>query len=281
MPCRVNALSVDLEEWHHPELIRGHAGLPKVNLIHDSARILLRLLDNYKTKATFFVLGETANRCPDLIKEIHEDGHEIASHGFSHSPLYRIGPEGLRMELAAFKKVICGILGDMEIKGFRAPTFSFNQNTRWAVNILKEYGFRYDSSIFPIKINAYYGMKGAPLDIYGLDADDITKDDRASSLKEFPLTAFKVWGFRLPVSGGFYSRLIPLRLRKSLLESINKSRPFIIYIHPWECHKATPRIRLNVFSRFISYYNIGGSLDGLKYLLQNFRFGRVDTVLGV
>jgi len=222
-----------------------------------------------------------AVKYPELIKKIHKSGHEIASHGFSHRTLHELGPSGLEMELSKFKRVIYNILGDIEIKGFRAPTFSLTKSTKWAVGILKAHDFKYDSSIFPIRINPHIGVKRAPLDIYGLDIDDITLDNFTSSLKEFPISVFEVLGFRFPVLGGFYSRLIPVSLQKKFLRWINKDRPSIVYIHPWECNKATPRIKLGILSSFVSYYNIDRSLAKLECLLQNFHFGRIDNILGV
>lgn len=281
MAYQINALSIDLEEWYHPELIRKHLNPPCKSLIKDSTESLLALLNKYKTKATFFVLGEVAVRNPDLIKKIYNSGHEISAHGFSHKTLDQLGPDGLRSELSEFKKVITGILGDIEIKGFRAPTFSLNQDTNWAIDVLKEFKIKYDSSIFPIRINDFYGVDGAPLNIYGLNKEDLKVPDEESPLKEFPITAFEIWKLRFPVSGGFYLRLIPIYLQKKFLRLINKDRPFIIYLHPWECCGGIPRIRLNIFSSLITYYNIESALVKLENLLNNFNFGRIDNILRV
>lgn len=277
---RINALSIDLEDWYHPQLIRKYANLPDKNLITPSTDALLALLRKYNTKATFFILGEIALSNPELIKRIHAEGHEIASHGFYHWTLQENGPDGLRKELSKFRETITDILGNIQIKGFRAPSFSLNQKTAWAIDILKEYNFKYDSSIFPVKINNLYGVNGAPLNIYGLNSSDIKIHDSKSSLTEFPITIFKILNFKFPVSGGFYLRLFPVYMQKKLLKQINKKQPFIIYIHPWECCNNTPKIKLNFFSGFISYYNIKSSLKKLEILLKNFKFDRIDNVLG-
>jgi len=281
MPQQINALSIDLEDWYHPELIREHVSLPKKSLVRDSTEALLNLLNRYNTKATFFVLGEVAIQNPGLIKRICANGHEIASHGFSHRTLYDIGHRGLRAELSEFKRVIAEILGDVEVKGFRAPSFSLNQDTSWAVDILKEHKFKYDSSIFPMKINNLYGVKGAPLNIYGLNNVDIKVPDAKSTLKEFPISVFEIGGFRFPISSGFYLRLIPVYFQKMFLKLINKERPFIIYIHPWECYTGIPRVELDILSGFISYYNIKSAFIKLEALLKNFNFDRIDNILGV
>ncbi len=275
----VNALSIDLEEWYQTELMKD-VYTPKDSLIEHPTEILLNILNKYNTRATFFIVGEVAKNNPELIKLIHREKHEIAIHGFTHSRLEDIGPEGFRHELMECKNVLRKILGDIEIKGFRAPSFSLNQNTNWAIDILKEFQIKYDSSLFPAK-NYLYGTNGIPLNIYGINSDNIKVADVKSSLKEFPITAFEFWRFRFPISGGFFLRLIPIRIQTMFLKLINKQRPFIIYIHPWECSQDTPKIKLNCFSSFIFYYNIKSSLSKLEILLKNFKFDRIDNVLGV
>lgn len=277
----INALSIDLEDWYHPELIRKNVkNLPKKSLIQDSTEVLLKLLNRYNTKATFFIVGEVAYQNAGLIRRIYSNGHEIASHGFSHKPLYEIGPDGLRNELKEFDQAITDILGNIEIKGFRAPTFSLNQNTSWAVDILREFKIKYDSSIFPIKFGLY-GVNNVPLTIYGLNSNDITLPDPKSDIKEFPITAFQVCKIRIPVTGGFYLRAIPIYIQKMILKLINKDRPFMIYVHPWECDANVPKIRTNGLANFISYYNMKSTLAKLENLLKNFKFDRIDNILGL
>ena len=281
MATAINALSIDLEEWYQAELIKKYVkNLPKNSLVRDSTGILLKLLDRYNTKATFFVVGEVAVQNPELIRTIYSNGHEIASHGFSHKTLSEIGPDGLKNELKEFNKVITDILGNIEIKGFRAPTISLNQTTSWAIDILREFKIKYDSSIFPIKLGLY-GVSGVPLNIYGLNSNDIKLPDAKSDIKEFPPTVFEVLGIRLPVSGGFYLRAVPIYLQKQFLKLINRDRPFIIYLHPWECDVSTPRVKMNALSNFITYYNIKSTLTKLEELLKNFRFDRIDNILEV
>jgi polysaccharide deacetylase family protein (PEP-CTERM system associated) len=278
---RINALSIDLENWHHPQLIQRHANLPNKSLIESSTVTLLSLLQKYNTKATFFILGEIALSNPELIKMIAVQGHEIACHGFYHHSLQKSCPTGLRNELLKFQKIIASILGNTQIKGFRAPNFSLNQSTAWAIDILKELNFKYDSSIFPVKINPLYGVNGTPIAIYGLNSNNIKIPDCKSTLIELPLTVFEILKLRFPVSGGFYLRLLPIKVQKIMLQLINKKQPFIIYLHPWECSKDTPRIKLNFLSSFITYYNIKSGFGKLETLLKNFKFDRIDTVLGV
>lgn len=278
---RINALSIDLEDWYHPELIQKYASFPNKSLIEPPTKALLALLKKYKTKATFFILGEVVSSNPELIKMIADQGHEIACHGFCHQSLQKNTPAQLKNELLNFQNAIKNILGNIKIKGFRAANFSLNQSTSWAIDILKELDFKYDSSIFPVKINYLYGVNGSPVGIYGLNSNNIKISDNKSTLIEFPLTVFEIFWTRIPVSGGFYLRLLPIGLQKTMLKLINKTRPFIIYIHPWECSLDTPKVKLNFLSSFISYYNISSTLGKLEILLKNFKFNRIDNILGV
>jgi hypothetical protein len=134
----INALTIDVEDWYHPELVRSHldSTSPRER-VSQAILPILNLLDQYKVKASFFILGDIAKQCPDLVREIYEKGHEVGCHGMSHRMLEDLGEKGLRKELVEFKKVISEILGDLEIKGFRAPTFSLHQQTKWALPILR------------------------------------------------------------------------------------------------------------------------------------------------
>ena len=277
---RTNALSIDLEEWYQPDLLKN-APTAKNSLVEKATDVLLNLLRKYNSKATFFVVGNVAKDNPRLIKRIYEESHEISIHGLKHSQLHDIGPEGLQYELAECKNILRGILGNnVEINGFRAPSFSLGKNTSWAIDILKKLQIKYDSSIFPVK-NFFYGINDVPLDIYGISGNNINVPDAGSNLKEFPITAFEFWKLRFPISGGFFLRLIPIGMQLRLLKLINKKRPFIIYVHPWECFKETPKIKLSLLSSFITYYNIKSSLVKLEILLKNFKFDRIDKVLVV
>lgn len=276
---RVNALSIDLEEWYHAEFLKNK-NISKIDLIGPPTEILLSLLNKYNTKATFFIVGEVARNNPDLIRKIYKLGHEIAIHGFTHSRLCDIGPEGLRHELLECKDILHNISGEIEIKGFRAPSFSLNHNTNWAIDILKELQIKYDSSLFPLE-NGLYGVKGVPLDIYGISSNNIKAPDPLSTLKEFPITVVKFWKLKFPISGGFYLRFVPFFIQKIFLKLINKERSFIIYIHPWECYMQIPRIPLSPVTNFICYFNKQSSLSKFEALLKNFKFDRLDKVLGI
>ena len=151
MPIK-NALSIDLEDWYHPEFVRKHVKFNIKSQIIDSTNQILNLLDNYKVKATFFVLGDIAEKFPNLIKIIYEKGHEIAFHGMSHLPLWELDYQKMNKEILKFEQIIDTTLGsNVKIFGFRAPTFSVDNTTKFAFKCLIENKYLYDSSIVPAK----------------------------------------------------------------------------------------------------------------------------------
>lgn len=275
----INALAIDTEEWFHSELLGGERRPPFQ--VEEATRKVLGLLDRYRIKASFFVVGEVAEKHPDLIGSIVESGHEIGCHGFSHHPLWKLNMNLFREELKHFHSVMEGILGKIKIKGFRAPCFSLNNRTKWALEILVDFGYQYDASIFPVKLNPHYGVSGAPLCPYQISLKDVKKEDPASPLMEFPTTPLVLGKLRIPIAGGFYLRMFPLSFLHWGLSRINRNRPFLLYFHPWEGHVETPRLRLPLLNRFISYYGIDSALQKLEFLLNHFKFERVDKVLGL
>ncbi len=269
-----NALNIDLEDWYHPEFVRKQiTGNPKSQIV-DSTNQILKLLDKYNVKATFFILGNVAKKNPELIKKIYKKGHEIASHGMSHNPLWELDYSKFDKELKDFKKLIRKILGNnIKIFGFRAPTFSIDNTTKYGIKCLINNQYRYDSSIFPVKTHIY-GLKNAPYTIYKPNLNDLSQKDNNSNIIEFPLTILKFSKIKIPISGGFYLRIFPYFILKLLLRRINsKKRPFIIYFHPWETYFKTPKIRnISFRNYFITYYGINNCLKKIESLLQDFEF---------
>ena len=269
----INALSIDLEDWHHPELLRGHVPGDPQRQVGDSTDRILRLLERFNVKATFFVLGNVAAEDPELVRRIHGKGHEIASHGMSHKPLQKLSPTEFDDELKSFDRLIRDILGDdVPIRGFRAPTFSLNNMTNYALACLAENRYLYDSSIFPAS-NYLYGVNDAPCSIYRPDFKDLRRTDESSPIVEFPLTVYQLGRARIPVSGGFYLRVMPYPLIRRFLREINRTRPFVLYFHPWEAFPGTPRVKnIGLKNAFITYYGIDGCLGKIEMLLQEFAF---------
>ena len=276
---KINALSFDLEEWYHSELVEGKRS--PFSQAEEATRPILDLLDRYQTKASFFVVGEVAEQNPHLIQSIYEGGHEIGCHTFSHKLVWNLDENLFRGELERFRSVIEKILGKVKIKGFRAPCFSIDNRNKWALKVLSSFGYQYDASIFPLKINPLYGVRGAPTQPYRISFEDVRKVDSESPLMEFPLCPLMIGRLKIPISGGFYLRALPLSFIYWGLKKINQSKPFILYFHPWESYAKTPRFKLPFCNRVISYYGISSALKKLEFLLEHFKFARVDQVLGL
>jgi polysaccharide deacetylase family protein (PEP-CTERM system associated) len=270
-----NALSIDLEDWfcvHNMEqAIRREDWDRCESRVAGNTHRILELLAEHDTRATFFVLGWVAERAPDLISEIEQLGHEIATHGYSHTLLTSMTPESFEEDL---KKAIAvtQVCSNQEIIGFRAPSFTITSKTLWAIAILARNGIRYDSSVFPIGFHPDYGMPDSSLAIHNLD----------SSLVEVPLSCAEVFGMRVPCSGGGYFRIFPYAVTKFLLKRCNKQgRPAIFYFHPWEIDPQQPRIQLPRLKKFRHYYNLNKTLKRLDHLLSDFEFTTVRSLIGL
>lgn len=279
-----NAFTIDLEDWYHPEFVTKFvpAHLRK-DQIEEAVKPLLELLDKYNVRATFFVVGEVAEKHLELIEKIYDEGHEIASHGYSHKRLHELGKEKFEDDIRKSMNILEPIIKE-KIIGFRAPSYSIDQNTAWALDILENLGYKYDSSVFPLRFRkkSLYGVRNAPLYPYSPSKEDITKEsnDRNREIIEFPLSVVKLAGIKIPVAGGAYLRLFPAWFLRLAINKINKEkRPAIIYVHPWETYEKTPRIKLPFPHRQITYYGIDSSLKKVESLLRNFEFGTVRDVL--
>ena len=268
-----------MEFWHSAELVKLHAQNGP-DLIVEMTTPLLNLLDTYKTRATFFVLGSVAEMYPELIEDIFERGHEIASHGYSHIKLHDLGKNNFENEISKSKKLLEKITGN-KIKGFRAPTFSVDNDTIWALEILKKYNFVYDSSVFPVRTHLY-GVHNAPLHPYIPSLSDLAVIDNSNRhyLIEVPLTVYKLGFAKIPISGGFYFRATPFFIFKNLFKkSLSSSNCNIIYLHPWELVPIFPRLNLPLCSRIITYYNIDTTMKKLKNLLNDFDFNPIEDII--
>ncbi|OGF16953.1 MAG: hypothetical protein A2W00_10985 [Candidatus Eisenbacteria bacterium RBG_16_71_46] len=270
-PAHPAAFSFDVEDWYHPELLRDRvsAGDPRTVVLEGTGAILDRLR-RHRVQATFFVVGHVAARHPDLLRRIADEGHEIACHGMTHRPLWVLDPESFRSELRAFRAAVHGALGSDPVIGYRAPTFSLDRSTAWALAVLRDEGFAYDSSVFPMRVRLY-GVPGAPLGIYRPAPDDPARHDPDGPLVEFPVAVADIAGIRLPVGGGFYLRAFPLALLVAALDGIARRRPFALYLHPWECVSGLPRVRLPATDAFITYHRLDTVGPKLDRLLTRYR----------
>jgi polysaccharide deacetylase family protein (PEP-CTERM system associated) len=229
------------------------------------------LFDTHDVKATFFVLGWVAERNPGLIRDIASRGHEIACHGYSHELVYNQSPEVFRQETLRSKSLLEDIIQG-PVRGYRAASFSITRDSLWALDILAEAGFEYDSSIFPVH-HGRYGIHDATPVPHRLQTTN------GHSLVEFPLSTVRIFVYRLPVAGGGYFRLYPYALTRAGLWQINRNRsPFIFYLHPWEIDPDQPRLNGSLVSRFRHYNNLDKCESRLMRLMDDFRF---DTAAGV
>jgi len=276
----INALCIDVEHWYCSEYLTKYLPQNKPDQIVESVSALLNLLDKYQTKATFSILGSVAEQHPEVVKEIFTKGHEIACHAYSHTMLNELGEEKTEIEIKKTTEILQSITGQRPI-GFRAPSFSIDNNSKWALKILVKYGYKWDASVFPMK-TILYGVPNAPFHIYKPSLSDVSKQDPNGDLIEFPMTVYKMCGVKIPVAGGIYLRFLPLWFLKHAFKQINKERPVILYIHPWEIYPDNPRLKnLPLFSKLVTYYGINSGMKKLEGLLKAFRFAPVKDVLGI
>ncbi|MBD3226425.1 MAG: DUF3473 domain-containing protein [Caldithrix sp.] len=262
-------LSVDVEEWFHPEAV--HHLFPNENWQELDERVthnVLRLLDLFEKRevtATFFILGWIARQHPELVKRIAEAGHEIASHGNQHRMLTKMNKDEFREDLKTSKDILQDVIGQQVI-GFRAPTFSLVKETRWAWSVMVDLGFRYDSSVYPIWHDRY-GIPDAPRFAY------TAFQKNGQSLIEFPMPTLRILGKNIPFGGGGYLRLLPLPFTKMAIRRFHSLRqPSIIYVHPWEFDDDQPRLNLGAVQKWRHYHNIDKNLARLGRLLQNYQW---------
>ena len=273
---RINAFSVDVEDYFQVAALAS--AIPRESWPDRESRVerntdrILALLEERGIHGTFFVLGWIAERHPMLVRRIAVAGHEIASHGYSHQLIYTQSPAEFRAETVRSKHLLEDLCGTAVI-GYRAASFSITRRSLWALDILVELGFRYDSSIFPIRHDRY-GIPGA-----SEEPGPLTTPSGAS-LIEFPMCAARWCGLRVPVSGGGYFRLLPLAVTRWGLRQINaKGRPFTFYLHPWEIDPDQPRVEVSRLSRFRHYTNLHCCEDRLRRLLGEFSFAPMREVL--
>ena len=229
----IHALTIDVEDNHRivARNLLGRDGPPTEAVVENTTR-LLGHLRNRGVRATFFTLGEVAATFPKLIRAIADDGHELGVHGYHHQEVHKLDVQTFRREIAEAKALIEDISGT-SVRGHRAPTFSIIPSTRWALDILAEAGFTYDSSIFPIR-SRRYGWPGLPLDIHEIPLNG----DR--SIIEAPLSVVTVLGRRLPACGGGYLRHFPYRYTDWAMRRIERTRPAIVYLHPYDIDTLPP-----------------------------------------
>ena len=275
------AFSFDIEDWFHSEVNKVDADLAaRESILRAGTEAILDQLARRGARSTFFVLGDVVREYPDLVRRMVDEGHELACHGMSHRPVWRATAETFRDELREFRAVVREVLGHDPVIGFRAPTFSIDRSNPWALDVLRAEGFRYDSSIFPMKVRMY-GTPGAPLGIYRPSRTDVTRHDPAGDLVEFPVAIADVppFGLRVPVGGGFYLRALPLPVFRAGLEHVLASRPASLYLHPRELTPESQRLPLAPVDRFITYVGLDTVPAKLDALLARHEWTTMRDIL--
>jgi len=273
-----NAMTVDVEDYFHVSALAESIARKDWDRMEYRAERnterLLELFEQRRISCTFFVLGWVAKRSPQLIRKLYDAGHEVACHGLTHELVYRQTPDVFRDETTQSKAMLEDIIG-APVLGYRAASYSITKQSLWAVDILCELGFKYDSSIFPIAHDRY-GIPGAKTE----PGEFVT--DRGNRIVEFPLSTAKLLRWRMPVAGGGYFRILPYAYTHWGLSKINRSGiPFVFYLHPWEIDPEQPRFAASRLSRFRHYTNLDKCESRLKRLVSEFSFTTMSQVLGI
>jgi polysaccharide deacetylase family protein (PEP-CTERM system associated) len=268
----VNALTIDVEDYFQvsafaPYISRSEWETRACRVEANLDRIL-RLLDDHGTKATFFTLGWIGERYPQVVRRIVENGHELASHGYGHQRASDQTEDAFFADIQRARSLLEELSGQL-VKGYRAPSFSIGERNLWAFRCLERAGYRYSSSVYPIR-HDHYGMPDAPRFAHAI-----------GGLMEIPITTVRSFGRNWPASGGGYFRLFPYGLSRWLLRRVNEvdGKPAVFYFHPWEVDPGQPRVPgINAKTRFRHYVNLGRTEGRLQRLLADFRWGRMDEV---
>lgn len=269
----LNAITIDFEDWYQGLEIPSDGWHRFEDRMARGGRRILELLAAAKTRGTFFVLGAVAERHPDLVKEIAGAGHEIASHGHSHTLVYRQSPAAFREEL----RRSIGMLQEITqtpVVGYRAPFFSITKESLWALDVLAEEGIRYDSSVYPTR-NPRYGIPDAPRLPHVIETN-------GGPIQELPISTLEVRGQRIPVGGGAYFRIWPYALTRKAFQALNRqSQAALFYLHPWEVDPDHPRIDVPKRIALTHYINLRATESRLERLLRDFAFAPVREVFDV
>lgn len=269
-----NVLTIDVEDYFQvhafQSAIARNSWDSYTARVVDSTQRILKLLAACETQATFFILGWVAERFPDLVRAIAEDGHEIGTHGYWHELVYHQTPITFAGDLRDSLQVIADAVPDVQVMGYRAPAFSITNESLWALDVLAAHGIRYDSSIFPLSLHDRYGIKDAQRFAARLP----------NGLWEFPASTVQLGKWNWPVAGGGYFRLYPRWLTEQAIRHLNhEGHPAVIYLHPWEFDPGQPRVSdVSRLTQFRHYVNLSKTEERLRYLLGRYRFGPMAEV---
>nr|WP_315201421.1 XrtA system polysaccharide deacetylase [uncultured Albidiferax sp.] len=271
-----NAFTIDVEDYFQvsafsPYINRNDWDFHECR-IESNINKILNMLEVSGTKATFFTLGWIAERYPQLVKRIVQEGHELASHGYGHQRAFELSEPEFLSDIQVSKKILEDISG-VQVKGYRAPSFSISKNNLWAFDCLLDSGYKYSSSVYPIK-HDHYGMPESPRFAYSV----------RNGLIEIPVTTLRLFGRNFPSSGGGYFRLLPYFLSKLMIDKVLSAdrQPAIFYFHPWEIDANQPVISgIDIKTNFRHYVNIKSMQGKVGRLLSDYNWDRIDKVFSI
>jgi polysaccharide deacetylase family protein (PEP-CTERM system associated) len=272
-------MSVDVEDYFMVEAFAESAPRNSWDTwpsrVVTSTKRTLELLDKHHVKATFFFVGWIAQKFPSLVREVHVRGHEIACHSFWHRPVYSLTPQEFRDDTRMAIRAIEDAAGT-KVYGYRAPSWSITKKCLWALDILAEEGFSYDSSIYPIR-HDLYGIPGARRFPYAYKAQN------GKILREFPPTSVRIAGQNLPAAGGGYLRVFPLVYTRWVFRKYENvyREGVVVYFHPWELDPEQPRMRGKLKSHLRHYTNLDRMEERLNFVLQTYGFGTFLSVMNL
>ncbi|MEQ1530243.1 MAG: XrtA system polysaccharide deacetylase [Methylococcales bacterium] len=271
----INAMTVDVEDYFQVSAFEPYIDKKQWdNLPHRVQRNTHQILDLFAAnhiKATFFTLGWVAERYPDLVKRIVAEGHELACHGYEHIRVTEQTPEQFRSDIRKTKQLLEDMAG-VEVKGYRAASYSICAGNLWALDVLQEQGFKYSSSIYPVK-HDLYGIPDAPRFMYQPIAD--------SDFKEIPITTVRFGQKNMPCGGGGFFRFYPYVFSKWAFNRVNNQehQPGIFYFHPWEIDPEQPRQQgLSLKAKTRHYLNLHKMEHRIKMLLTDFNWNTMEHV---
>ena len=272
-----NAMTIDVEDYFQVSAFSDNipfAQWPQHNCrVERNMGKILELFDQHGVKATFFTLGWIAQNYPNVVRKIVDGGHELASHGRNHVRVFQQTPSEFKEDISTTKKLLEDI-GGVEVKGYRAASFSIDNRNLWAYDCLADAGYQYSSSIYPLQ-HDHYGMPGAPR--FSFYVND-------TGLIEMPISTVRLMNRLWPSGGGGYFRFFPYTISKRLIRAVNEKerRSAIFYLHPWEIDPDQPKQEnLPLKTKFRHYINLNHTYDRLGRLLQDFNWDRMDQVYTV
>lgn len=272
----LNAMTIDVEDYFHvsnfERVVTPESWAGRESRVERNTDRLLQIFADAGVSATFFVLGWVGERCPDLVRRIAGAGHEVASHGFAHRLIFDQSAAEFRADVSRAKRLLEDISGS-SVLGYRAPSFSVTERSLWALDILIDEGYRYDSSVYPIHHDRY-GIPTAPRHPHRVSRP-------GGSLLEVPGSTVRLGHLNLPIGGGGYFRILPYGWTRWGIARVNRAeqRPTVFYLHPWEIDPDQPRLPASRLAQFRHYRNLHRTEARLRALLNDFRFGSVRELI--